>query len=211
MYTKIKPLIIVLALIGIGSFLFFNKEARSPMQPSMQPAKSASLLPWPVDKTDQRQVLLKFGMYVTPDPSQNPITPPERFTGYHTGMDIEILPEERDAPVPIKTICEGKVLYNGSIEGYGGVVIQECTINNQPVSVLYGHLKPVSIKVTKSEERVKPETVIAELGDANTEETGNTRKHLHLGIHKGNHIEFLGYLDDEADLQEFIDPLPLLK
>lgn len=173
--------------------------------------ESPDLLPWPLDKIDQRQKLLKFGMYVTPEPSQNPISPPERFTGYHTGLDIEILPEELNAIVPVQTICEGKVLYVGTIEGYGGVVIQECTINNELSSVLYGHLKPSSINIQKGGDILKQGSTVGELGDHKTEETGNTRKHLHLGIHKGNHVEFLGYLTDPKDLDQFIDPLPLLQ
>ncbi len=176
-----------------------------------EPAKSSELLPWPLDKSDQRQTLLKFGMYVTPDPATNPISPPERFTGYHTGLDIEILPGEKDITIPVKTICEGKIIYAGTIEGYGGVIIQECTISNQPVSVLYGHLNTQSFSVAKSNDPVPAQTAVAELGKDHTEETGNTRKHLHLGIHKGNHIEFLGYVNDPNELKEFIDPLPLLK
>ena len=198
-------------MVGIVSLWLRNKDTNPSVQPIVQAVKSAELLPSPLDKSEQRQTLLQFGMFVTPDPKQNPISPPERFTGYHTGLDIEILPEEKEAAVTVKTICEGKILYTGTIEGYGGVVIQECTLNNQPASVLYGHLKPSSINVAKSEDVIKPESTIAELGNAYSEETGNTRKHLHLGIHKGNHIEFLGYVNDPKDLEEFIDPLPLLQ
>ncbi|HAG27574.1 TPA: hypothetical protein DCG61_02235 [Patescibacteria group bacterium] len=211
MHKEIKLLVLAIILIGISSLWLLNRGMDSPINSPMQASKSASLLPWPLEKSDERQKLLKFGMYVTPDPATNPISPPERFTGYHTGLDIEILPEEKESSVPVKTICEGKILFTGTIEGYGGVVIQECNINNQLSSVLYGHLKPSSIAVSQNNETIKPSSAIAELGDDRTEETGNTRKHLHLGIHKGNHIEFLGYVTDEKDLQDFIDPLPLLQ
>jgi hypothetical protein len=211
MYNKTKLLILTLIFFGIGSIWLLKQDMNSPINSPMEATKSAALLPWPLEKSDARQKLLKFGMYVTPDLTQNPISPPERFTGYHTGLDIEILPEEKDLVVTVKNICEGKILFTGTIEGYGGVIIQECNINSQPVSVLYGHLKPTSIKVVKGEAVIKPETAIADLGDDRTEETGNTRKHLHLGIHKGNHIEFLGYVTDQQELSEFIDPLPLLQ
>jgi murein DD-endopeptidase MepM/ murein hydrolase activator NlpD len=210
-FKKLLFLIVVVAVLI--SFRLLAKDYNANPNPTPQPQASntSELLPWPLEKADQRQTLLKFSMYVTPNSNQNPITPPERFSGYHTGLDIEILPEEIEAVVPVKTICDGKIIYTGTIEGYGGVVIQECTLNNQPTSVLYGHVKPSSIKVSQGDEVIRPETIIAELGDTNSEETGNTRKHLHLGIHKGNHIEFLGYVTDEKDLQEFIDPLLLLQ
>lgn len=202
-------LIIIIALFALLS----NKKTSSPMSTSTAtaPTKSSELLPWPLDKPDQRQTLLKFGLYVTPDPATNPISPPERFTGYHTGLDIEILPEEKEVAVPVKTICEGKILYTGIIEGYGGVIIQECVINNQPVSVLYGHLNTKSFSVSVGNEPIPSQAPVAELGKDHTEETGNTRKHLHLGIHKGNHVEFLGYVNNPKELEEFIDPLLLLR
>lgn len=205
--SMLGGLIIVLILFQLLS----DKKVNNPISTETEPAQSSELLPWPLDKPDQRQKLLKFGMYVTPDPDTNPISPPERFTGYHTGLDIEILPEEKDLPVSVKTICEGKILYAGTIEGYGGVIIQECVINSQPVSVLYGHLSTEAFKVSVDSNPIAAQTSIAELGKDHSEETGNTRKHLHLGIHEGNHIEFLGYVNDPDDLKEFIDPLPLLQ
>ena len=214
--SNIKKLSILGGLIIAALILFQllpNKEVSSPMSTSTATGqtKSSELLPWPLDKADQRQALLKFGMFVTPDLATNPISPPERFTGYHTGLDIEILPEEKEIAVPVKTICEGRILYTGVIEGYGGVIIQECAINNQAVSVLYGHLNTKSFSVSAGNDPIPAQTTVAELGKDHTEETGNTRKHLHLGIHKGNHVEFLGYVNDSKDLGEFIDPLPLLR
>lgn len=210
LHTKIFLLIAFISLVSYPYLSNINDKSTMPMR--TESAKSSNLLPWPMDKAEQRQKILTFGKYVTPDPNTNPISPPERFTGYHTGLDIEILPEEKDATVTVKTICEGKILYSAPfVEGYGGVIIQECHINNEATSILYGHLKPTSIKASKGDEVIKQGSLIAELGNAYSEETGNTRKHLHLGIHKGNHIEFLGYVNDEKDLQEFIDPLPLLQ
>ncbi len=210
--SKTKSLFIfaIFIIALVSYFVFSGKPIETPGFTSTHQSSNSDALPWPLNDPEKRQVLLKYGMYVTPDPNQNPISPPERFTGYHTGLDIEILPEEKDLSVLVKTICEGKLLYAGVIEGYGGVVIQECMVDNQPSSVLYGHLDPNSFKASVNEESVTSGTTVAELGDAYTEETGNTRKHLHLGIHKGNHIEFLGYIKDLKDLEEFVDPLPLL-
>ena len=32
------------------------------------------------------------------------------------------------------------------------------------------------------------------------------RKHLHLGIHHGSAIELKGYVQEEAELKDFVDP-----
>jgi hypothetical protein len=198
--------IIVLVSLSIYS-LSKNTSTQTPT--AKVDEESSNLLPWPLENGEQRQTLLKYGMYVTPDPKQNPISPPERFTGYHTGLDIEIFSEEKDTAVNVKTICEGRIIYTGTADGYGGVVIQECTIESQVVSVLYGHINPNSIQI--SVDKVYPHGItIGELGKAYSTETGNTRKHLHLGMHKGNHVEFLGYVNDPKELSEFVDPLPLL-
>ncbi len=202
-------IVILLIILAILAFKFLLPPSTSTPTATVDEELS-NLLPWPLEKGEQREALLKYGMYVTPDPNQNPISPPERFTGYHTGLDIEIFPEERDSVVPVKTICGGRILYTGTAEGYGGVVIQECTIKGQAVSVLYGHLNPNSFKVSK-DQSYPEQTIVGELGRHKTAETGDTRKHLHLGIHKGNHLEFLGYVNDPSELPDFIDPLTLLK
>lgn len=206
-----KKIFIVLGIILVSILIFsFLRNTPSQTPTAKVDEESSPLLPWPLENGEQRETLLKYGMYVTPNPEQNPIDPPERFTGYHTGLDIEIFHEEEDAVIEAKTICGGRIIYADMAEGYGGVVIQECTVNGQAVSVLYGHLKPTSIKVLVDNTYPQGAT-IGELGKAYTPETGNTRKHLHLGMHKGNHVEFLGYVNDPKELVDFIDPLPLLK
>lgn len=83
-----------------------------------------------------------FGIFITPKTS--PVQP-ERFYGYHTGADFEIFPEELNLDVPVHAVCSGKILLREYIGGYGGVAIQSCTLDNQPITVLYGHLKLASI------------------------------------------------------------------
>jgi hypothetical protein len=50
---------------------------------------------------------------------------------------------------------------------------------------------------------------IAILGDHKTAETGDTRKHLHLALHKGPNPVYAGYVTSEGELKNYIDPLPL--
>jgi murein DD-endopeptidase MepM/ murein hydrolase activator NlpD len=168
------------------------------------------VLTWPLDRGEEREKKLTFGLFVTPNPEENPIDPPERFVGYHSALDVEIFPEEESVEVPVKAACDGKILQTETIPGYGGVIIQSCRINEEDVTVLYGHLdfktfkKIVGDQVTQGEQ-------IGFLGDEKSPETGQTRKHLHFGIHRGTEIEVRGYVQKESELGEFIDPLPLLQ
>lgn len=164
----------------------------------------------PLDRYDERPKLLTYGLYVTPDPAQNPIDPPERFTGYHTALDLEILPGEETADVPVYALCPGEVAYAGFAEGYGGVVVHRCVLEgNREVTVLYGHLDRASFGVKEGDTVAKGQR-IGSLGAAHSADTDNTRKHLHLGIHAGRDLDYLGYATDQAELGEWIDPQPLL-
>lgn len=163
----------------------------------------------PLEKMSSRQMPLHFGLYVTPDPAQNPIDPPERFTGFHTALDIEILPDEEAIEVPVYAICDGEVIYARWTEGYGGVLVQSCVIDDHEVTVLYGHLDTASLTHAVGDPAVRGDR-IAVLAPAHSKDSDQTRKHLHLGIHKGPEIELMGYVDDESRLQEFIDPMMVL-
>jgi murein DD-endopeptidase MepM/ murein hydrolase activator NlpD len=166
-------------------------------------------LAWPLEKSWERPKLLTFGMHVTPDPENNPIDPPERFSGYHTALDLEILPGEEDQDVQVKAICSGQVTAAELAEGYGGVFVHTCTLNDQLVSVLYGHLDSESFEL-KVGDQVEKGAVIGNLAAARTPASGGNRKHLHLGIHKGELGVFNGYVQAESELGEFVDPTSLL-
>jgi murein DD-endopeptidase MepM/ murein hydrolase activator NlpD len=173
------------------------------------PAKEMALA-YPLSDFNDRPKLLTFGLYVTPDPEQNPIDPPERFVGYHTALDLEILDGEEGKDVDVFAICAGNVIAARTAEGYGGVLVQACTINGQAVTVLYGHIDPSSFTKQAGNPVAKGEK-IAVLGDGRTAETGDTRKHLHLGIHKGSEEVLAGYVQTQTELENYIDPLPLFK
>src|SRR3989344_3388920 len=103
-------------------------------------ACSDSSLSMPLPESERRATPLYFGLYVTPDPQTNPISPPERFTGFHVATDFEVTIEELEDDVPVSAICTGKIAFSGSAEGYGGLIIQRCTIQGESVTVLYGHV-----------------------------------------------------------------------
>jgi murein DD-endopeptidase MepM/ murein hydrolase activator NlpD len=148
-----------------------------------------------------------FGIKVSP--GHSPVSP-ERFAGYHTGVDFEILAGEENSDVSVSAICDGQVLIARRVSGYGGVLVQRCTIDNQAVTVLYGHLKLTSISL-KVSDTLKTGERIGILGKANSYDTDGERKHLHLGIHKGDKIVYLGYAQKESDLSAWLDFIKLYK
>lgn len=162
----------------------------------------------PLDHALIRETPLHFGVYVTPDPDQNPIDPPERFTGFHAAVDYEVSADELDADVSVYAICQGKVLYAGFAEGYGGMVAHRCRIHDEDVVVLYGHLARAALPKIGS--TVYPGTKIAVLAPARSTDSDGNRKHLHLGIHKGRELDVRGYVRQESELSDFLNPLEVL-
>lgn len=179
----------------------------SPSVPSVDesPAAPVSELHPPMDRADARVTKKPFGLKVSPE--QSPVNP-ERFSGYHTGVDFEAFPEEADLDVPIRAICTGELLVQRTATGYGGVVVQACTLQGQPVTVVYGHLSPTRIRPSVGDVLERGEA-FAVLGKGNSAETSGERKHLHLGMHKGTAIDIRGYVSTASALDAWIDPRPL--
>lgn len=147
-----------------------------------------------------------FGTYV--EPGNSPVEP-EIFQGYHTALDFETFEDEQNIEVPVYTICEGPIVRNVWAQGYGGVLVQSCVIGGERVTVIYGHIDLGS--VPDETELLQFGDFIGNLGDGYTVETDNERKHLHLGIHKGIEINLLGYVQDKAELENWINPWNILK
>lgn len=152
---------------------------------------------FPVEEFEKRITKKTFGMYVTP--SNSPVKP-ERFIGYHTGVDVEYGDVISD--VPIKAIADGNVVVSRQASGYGGVVV----IKHGEIYAIYGHLRLSSmvkerVMVTKGEQ-------IGVLGKGFSSETDGERKHLHFGISKTNSIK--GYTATKTELENnWIDPMTL--
>jgi murein DD-endopeptidase MepM/ murein hydrolase activator NlpD len=156
----------------------------------------------PLDRASERVTKKPFGIYITPETS--PVQP-ERFQGYHTGTDFEIFPEELNVDVPVRAVCDGKLLVARTASGYGGVVVESCQLNNQPITVIYGHLNITSVKF-KVGDQIKAGDILAYLGAAYSSQTDGERKHLHLAFHKGGGVNILGYVQNKADLSGWVDP-----
>lgn len=94
--------------------------------------------------------------------------------------------------------------------GYGGIAVQACKLDNQNITVIYGHLRLPSIVSNVGQELASGDK-LAVLGTGFSQETDGERKHLHLGIHKGTAINILGYVQNPAELQNWIDITKYLK
>lgn len=162
----------------------------------------------PLPDASDRAMPLGFGLYVTPDPKQNPIDPPERFVGYHTALDFEVTEEEISKDVPVFAICKGKIAFSGYVEGYGGLLLQRCKAGSEHVVVIYGHLEIATLPEEGSTLQKGQE--FGRLAPPYSYDSGYNRKHLHLGIHRGKNLEMRGYVQNESDLKQFIDPASVL-
>lgn len=160
----------------------------------------------PLTPAADRVTKKTFGMYITP---LNSPVQPEKFTGYHTGTDFEIFPDESDRPVTVNAICTGKLLIKEYASGYGGVAVQACQLNGQPITVIYGHLKLASINWNKGN-MIETNNPLGILGANKSMETDRERKHLHLGIHLGTEINIRGYVSSAEQLGGWINPCVLV-
>jgi murein DD-endopeptidase MepM/ murein hydrolase activator NlpD len=156
----------------------------------------------PLDKPKERITKKTFGLYITPKTS--PVQP-EKFTGYHTGVDFEIFPNELNSVVSVRTVCSGKLVLKKTASGYGGVAVEECILNKKPITIIYGHLKLSSIN-KKVGDSLKAGEILGVLGANKSVETDGERKHLHLGFHNGASINIKGYVSAKSDLSGWLDP-----
>ncbi len=161
----------------------------------------------PLSRAAERVTKKPFGIFITK--ATSPVQP-ERFSGYHTGTDFEIFPEEADTDVAASAICSGKLLVKRSAGGYGGVAVQSCAYDGQPITVVYGHLRLSSIRV-KVGEPIDAGSFLGNLGAGYSSETDGERKHLHLGIHRGDVVDIRGYVAAAWQLSDWIDPYVLIR
>lgn len=148
-----------------------------------------------------RVTLKPFGIRI--DPASSPVQP-ERFSGYHTGMDFEA-PE--DGAQPVRAACTGPIIQRAIADGYGGVVVQRCVRAGRAVTALYGHVSLTDVPALGA--TVDAGDVIAHLGIGFSPDTDGERPHLHFAVHRGATAELRGYVQREADLGSWIDPATL--
>ncbi|HWQ60448.1 MAG TPA: M23 family metallopeptidase [Candidatus Fimivivens sp.] len=161
----------------------------------------------PLSRAAERVTKKPFGVHITK--AASPVRP-ERFSGYHTGTDFEVFPDETDTDVGVSAICDGALLMKRSVSGYGGVAVQSCAYDGQPITVVYGHLRLSSIRVKVGEPIIAGD-FLGNLGAGYSSETDGERKHLHLGIHRGDVVDIRGYVAIARQLSDWIDPYVLIR
>lgn len=184
-----------------------NNEIVSTQNPEPRPVVDKKNFQSPLNRANERVSKKPFGIFITP--ADSPVIP-EKFNGYHTGTDFEIFPEELDTEVIVTAVCSGKLLMKRNATGYGGVVVQSCNLEGEPITVVYGHLKLESIKVAVGDD-IGAGEALGVLGRAYSAEASGERKHLHLGMHKGPEINILGYVSAESALSSWLDPVLFIK
>jgi len=212
----LKIIIFVILVVIVASYLFWkNKNNDQPVVALLinntnEEAKTVDktndittivLVSEPISNALGRVTKKPFGIKISPEDS--PVRP-ERFSGYHTGVDFETTADEQKIDIDVMAICDGKIIYKDWVNGYGGVVIESCVIDKQTVTVIYGHLKLASV-LLKTGSTIKAGEKLAVLGQAYSSETNGERKHLHLAIHQGDKINLLGYAKNKADLVNWVD------
>lgn len=160
----------------------------------------------PLSRLNERLTKKRFSQFIT---RENSPVQPERFPGYHTGIDLEVFEDEFEKEVEIRVICSGRLVLSSFISGYGGVAVESCERDGQEMTVVYGHLDRSKMKYEAGEE-VKKGAVLGVLGDDKSSETDYERKHLHLGIYKGSEINLKGYVNSKQELNSWIDPCLVL-
>lgn len=207
---------VVLLLAALAVIIFVRRpdatlkitDTASPTQPptAAAPVAAPVVLP-PLDRTSERVTKKTFGTKVSPQSS--PVMP-EKFSGYHTGWDFEVFADEISKDVPIVAFCAGKLRSKQTVNGYGGVVIQDCEIDGVVMTALYGHLNLASV-TNKSGDDLTLGQKIGLLGADKSTQTDGERKHLHFSLHKGSSINLRGYVDTQAELAGWLDPKEYLK
>lgn len=202
-------LVIFIVLFAIVLTIYLGKDKEESQteipdsntsQNSFENTASEGFFP-PISRWSERITKKPFGIYISP--ANSPVQP-ERFSGYHTGVDFEIFSDEEDKEIEVKAVCGGKLLEKRYVSGYGGTLIQQCKFENQEITVLYGHLKLSSIGIDINQQ-ISAGDEIGILGKGFSTETDGERKHLHISIHKDADIVLMGYVQNFEELSNWIN------
>lgn len=193
--TFSNRLLVFIGGIALGCIVFFSVgftlgTSALQLRVKVTPTPSVrEVFATPIPDAATRVTKKPFGLYVSPEDS--PVSP-ERFTGYHVGVDFETTPEEQALEVPFFAICTGPLLEKKTATGYGGVVTQACSFGGRSISVIYGHIQLSSVAVAVNEQILTGQK-IGVLGKGFTSQTGGERKHLHVGVYVGPSSTIRGY------------------
>lgn len=153
----------------------------------------------PIKEFKERITKKPFGIFITPE---NSPVQPERFSGFHTGVDVEY--DDINSDVPVFAVEDGVVEFSNWVSGYGGVMAIRYLIDGKRYLAIYGHLNPD--KLIAKDESVSKGEQISILGKEYSRETDGERKHLHFGLYTGNDVNLKGYVATKDQLSAWVDP-----
>jgi len=175
--------------------------------PSVNTNQAVPTVVIPIDGFWSRVTKKPFGIKI--DPATSPVQP-ERFSGYHTAVDAETSASEANMDIPIRAVAAGTVLLARIVDGYGGFMAIQHSIDGQQMIGVYGHLRASSFTV-KSDDKVSVGQVIGVLGTGYSSETSGERKHLHFGLIRGTTLTYRGYVATQSELSGWLDPVVVLR
>lgn len=162
---------------------------------------------YPMEGFVDRITKKRFAQYITP--SNSPVQP-ERFSGYHTGVDAETTEAEVSVDVPVFAVADGTIAVRRTADGYGGVVLVTHVVEGETVTAVYGHVRLASV-TKRVGDSVEQGEGIGVLGAGYSSETDGERKHLHFALLKGKSTTLLGYVQSKSALTAWVDPMTWLQ
>lgn len=186
-FGKISFGILLLLLSGCGQ----KEEISIVLEDDLKTVESAELV-LPVKGYFERVSFKPFGKFVN-----------DRFYGYHVADDVEFTDTAEE--VPVVAIADGVVVRAAWTGGYGGLMIIEYSIDGRTIHAMYGHLDLASSTLVVGDS-VSQGQFLANLGDGETNETDGERKHLHFALYEEDEIRLAGYVQSEAELEDWIKP-----
>ena len=199
--------ILVVIILVIGGMVVWNYQNRTDLVDSISSPQISSGQVGSSIFDKSRITKKPFGIYITP--ANSPVQP-EKFSGYHTGVDLETTAEEANIDVRVPVLFDGKLVMKKYATGYGGVLVEEATVEGQQMTIVYGHVKLSSVTNAVGAD-IKKGDILGVLGKGYSTETDGERKHLHFGIHLGPAINILGYVQKKSDLANWLYPAVFLK
>jgi len=147
----------------------------------------------PIENYKNGRTFKLFGEYIE-----------DRFKGYHVGDDVEVV--DKGNEISVVSIADGIVGQVSRASGYGGLVSID-HLNGLPdaITALYGHLDLNSVEL-KPGDKVEAGQFIGYLGDDQSPETDGERKHLHFALYTDEEPRVAGYVADEDDVRNWINP-----
>lgn len=193
---------------------FTKKSVITPTSTSTSTTKPKTADPvisnyyFPINDFDNRIKYRWFGKYV--DGTDTIPDCGAIFVGYHNADDLEVTSAEKSIDMPVYAVADGIIRQVSNVSGYGGLLVMGANIQGQDVTINYGHVRLSSITL-KSGDTVKAGQKLGVLGTGCSAETAGERKHLHFAIHKGTTVNVRGYLPNQSELNDWIDPATFLR